>query len=62
MTKYFGAILILLLGLSLASAQTAQKPAVPDVASSATEETNADSPAPGPASEPTVWIHLVGGR
>jgi len=66
-TKCFGAIFILVLWLSFASAQPALKqPVAPDVTSSATaqKDPGADqaTAATAPASEPTVWIHLVGGR
>jgi len=64
-TKFCGAIFILALGLSMAAAQPALKQSVaPDVTSSATNQTETkQSPAATtPASEPTVWIHLVGGR
>jgi len=64
-TKCFGVIFILVLWHSFASAQPALKqPVAPDVTSSAKDQTEANqTPAAiEPASEPTVWIHLVGGR
>jgi hypothetical protein len=63
--KYFWATFILALLLSSASAQTALKqPVAPEVTSSAKDQTEANrTPAATvAASEPTVWIHLVGGR
>ena len=60
-TKCCGAIFILVLWISIASAQAALKqPVAPDVTSPATDQTEANQTPP--ASEPTVWIHLVGGR
>jgi hypothetical protein len=64
-TKCFGTIFILVLWLSMASAQPALKrPIAPEVTSSATDQTEANqtSAAPTPKSEPTVLIHLVDGR
>jgi len=64
-TKFCGAIFILVLGLSIASAQPALKQSVaPDVTAPATDQTDANqAPLPTAAAiEPTVWIHLVGGR
>ena len=64
-TKCCGAVFILVVWLSIASAQPALKqPVAPDVTSSATEQMKANqTPAvTAPASKPTVWIHLVGGR
>ena len=67
--KTFGAVLIVLLSLAFASAQTAA-PGRPDSTAASTKQTEAAKPgtqgttealqtAP---SEPTVWVHLVGGR
>lgn len=64
-TKCCGAIFIHVLWLSIASAQPALKqPAAPDATSSSTDQTEANQTpaATAPASEPTVWIDLVGGR
>ena len=60
-TKFCGASFILVLWLSIASAQPALKqPVAPDVTSSSTDQTEANQTAA--ATAPTVWIHLVGGR
>jgi hypothetical protein len=64
-TKCCGAVFILVLWLSIAAAQPALKqPLAPDVTSSSTDHTGANQTpaATATASEPTVWIHLVGGR
>jgi hypothetical protein len=64
-TKCCGAIFILVLWLPIASAQPALKqPVAPDVTPSSTDQSEANQTpaATAPASEPTVWIHLVGGR
>src|SRR5882672_7808961 len=62
-TKCFGAIVILVLWLSFASAQTeVKKPVAPNVTSSSTEQTDAAASEASAATTPTVWIHLVGGR
>jgi len=59
--KCCGAIFILVLGLSIASAQPALKRAVAlDTASSATDQTEANQTVA--ATAPTVSIHLVDGR
>jgi hypothetical protein len=59
--KCFGAVFILVLGLSIASAQPALKRAVAlDAASSATDQTEANQTVA--ATVPTVSIHLVDGR
>ncbi len=63
-TEYCGAVLILLLGLSFASAQTAVKnPAEPNINSAITDLSDGRvNEVSAPASEPTVWIHFAGGR
>ena len=64
-TKCCGALFILGLCFSIASAQPALKqPVAPDVTSSSTDkaEANQTPDATTSASEPTVWIHLVDGR
>jgi len=70
--KSFGTILILVLWLSLASAQTTDKRPNSNGTSGATPQPEAGKPgtavvsesgqAVAASSEPTVWIHLVGGR
>jgi hypothetical protein len=64
LTKSCGAIFILVLCISIASAQPALKqPVAPDATSSSTDQTQANhTAATAPAIEPTVWIHLVDGR
>lgn len=66
-TNCFGSILIIVLWLSFASAQTAPKKqldpnATPRSPEQAKAGTSQASQAIAPASEPTVWIHLVDGR
>jgi hypothetical protein len=72
MMKTFGAILILVLGLSFASAQTTAGQTDSNGTSGPTPKAEAGKPGTADAnesvqaleapSEPTVWIHLVGGR
>lgn len=69
--KTFGAVLIIPLSFAFASAQTAAQMRSDSTATS-TEQTEADKPnaqgtteavqASATPSEPTVWVHLVGGR
>ena len=60
-TKCFGAVFILVLWISVASAQAALKP--PEVTPSSTDQPEANQTAATvPTSEPTVWVYLVGGR
>ena len=72
--KTFGAILILVLGLSVASAQTIDGRADSKGTAGSTPKAEPSKRTPGMAaaseeiqalaasSEPTIWIHLVGGR
>jgi hypothetical protein len=64
--KCFGTILILVLWLSFASAQTAPKKQLdPNATPGSPEQTKtgtSEAQAIAPPSEPTVWIHLVDGR
>lgn len=63
-TKCCGTVFVLVLWHSIASAQPALKqPVPPEVTPSSTDQPEANQTAATvPASEPTVWIYLVGGR
>jgi hypothetical protein len=60
-TRLFGPIFILVLGLSHASAQTTL-PASPNVNPASDQSNASTSGTSAPEAEPTVWIHLSGGR